>query len=189
MDRRGPVDHRPEVASRPFAAESAEAYLVLDHPDVHREYALGLLVVAIGCGTHIERENDDEPSPARESEPASAVSQSPQSGTDPAPSEVGQPPSGPTTNGTGTTCKVGFQKDILPRLVATCGQSACHGSMLNRPFIDADAPQMTHQELMEFQFGSLEWSLGDDHPETPGAAEPAFRTPVDNWRMCGGKLD
>jgi hypothetical protein len=77
----------------------------------------------------------------------------------------------------------------MPRLVATCGLSACHAEQVNRPFIEAAAPQMTHDELMAFGFGSLEWSLSEAHPEVAGASEPAFRKPVDAWRTCGAKLD
>jgi hypothetical protein len=178
------------VPDRPFCLESREARVVLDHPDVHRGSALGLLIVAIGCGTHIEPADGGEPSPGAETSPP--PSQRPHSTPEDSPPPVAAEPQPPETGGGATpaaTCTVGFQKDVLPRVASVCGTASCHGGSLLPPSIDSDAPKATYDALMAFGFGSIEWSLGEDHPTTPGASEPAFRTPIDAWRFCKAKFD
>lgn len=75
----------------------------------------------------------------------------------------------------------------MPTLVTTCADAACHGASVSRPFIEADAPDITHQELMEFEFGSIEWS--DPHAEFSGASSPDVKKVIDAWRMCGARFD
>lgn len=145
-------------------------------------------VVAVGCGSFDAPAEKNEPSLAPASAPSSndETAQSSETTTSQAANEPA-----PAGGSAGTTpkapCKVGFQKDILPRLVATCGQSSCHAAELHRPFIDGESAQTTHDELMAFEFGSLEWS--DPHSEYSGASVPDFKKAIDAWRMCGAPLD
>jgi hypothetical protein len=143
-----------------------------------------MILVAVGCGSECE------PIPAPKPEAAPAASSGPPAKTaDPQPAaDVASdaPPSGATTPPS-PRCKVGFQKDVLPKLAASCAQASCHASEMNRPYIDESAPQKTHEELMEFEFGSLEWS--DPHADYSGASESDLKKALDAWRICGAKLD
>ena len=149
--------------------------------------AFAMILVAVGCGSF------SEPIPAPESQPAPAPSQSsssdaPQRPADPASSENATDPApGGASTPPSPGCKVGFQKDIMPKLVASCAQASCHSNELNRPLIEAAAPQKTHEELMELGFGSIEWS--DPHSEYSGASDSDFKKAIDAWRLCGAKLD
>lgn len=149
--------------------------------------AFAMILVAVGCGEHIA------PIPEPESQPAQAPADesrtnAPAREDDPAataPADAPAPPGSSTPPSPG--CKVGFQKDVLPKLVASCAQASCHSSDVVRPFIDGDQPVLTHQELMEFDFGSIEWS--DPHSDYSGASESSFKKAIDAWRLCGAKLD
>jgi hypothetical protein len=154
---------------------------------VHRRVAFGLFLVAVGCGSFEASENEPIPAPSPSTSPP--AEQAPQS-SDSAPSQAsGSSPSAGAGTSTPATpgCKVGFQKDVLPKLAASCGQTSCHADQMNRPFIAASAAKMTHEELMEFEFGSIEWS--DPHSEYSGANEPDLKKALDAWRLCGAKLD
>jgi hypothetical protein len=142
-----------------------------------------MILVAVGCGSFSEPIQEPKPAPAP---PPS--SEPPAKAADPAPSEMATdaPPSGATTPPS-AGCKVGFQKDVMPKLVASCAQASCHASEINRPYIEEGAPVKTHQELMEFEFGSIEWS--DPHADYSGASESDFKKAIDAWRICGAKLD
>ena len=158
---------------------------MLDGSFVQR-LAFAMILVAVGCGSF------SEPIPAPESQPAPAPSSSssdpPPRSADPASSENATDPApGGATTPPAPGCKVGFQKDILPKLVASCAQASCHSSDFIRPYIDGDAPAQTHAELMEFEFGSIEWS--DPHSDYSGASETDFKKAIDAWRICGAKLD
>jgi hypothetical protein len=148
-----------------------------------QRFALGMILVAVGCGTF------NEPIPAPEPEPAPTASSAPPvKSADPASSEAAtEPPLAGATAPPSPGCKVGFQKDIMPKLVASCAQASCHGSETNRPFIEEASAQKTHEELMEFEFGSIEWS--DPHADYSGASESDFKKAIDAWRICGAKLD
>ena len=133
--------------------------------------AFGMILVAVGCGSVSEPVPTPDPEPAPSS---SSGTEPPQRSADPAPSEnatADPAPAGATTPSS-VGCKVGFQKDVLPKLVASCGQASCHSNEANRPYIDEAAPAKTHEELMEFQFGSIEWS--DPHSDYSGASESGF---------------
>ena len=150
---------------------------------------LSTIFLAVGCGSFSEPIEDGEPAPAPAPTPTTAPAPSEQPSQSGDPAASGQAASNPPSPGTSPTtgCKVGFQKDVLPKLADTCGQAACHGAQVSRPFIEADAPNLTHQELMEFEFGSIEWS--DPHSEYSGAGIPEVKKVIDAWRLCGAKLD
>lgn len=156
---------------------------MLDASFVQR-LAFALIFVAVGCGSF----SDPIPEPKQDAPPAATSPAPPPKSADPAPAEnaTAPAPSGSTTPPS-PGCKVGFQKDILPKLVASCGQASCHSSDFIRPYIDGDAPALTHTELMEFEFGSIEWS--DPHSDYSGASETDFKKAIDAWRICGAKLD
>ena len=158
---------------------------MLHHPDVHTRLGIALLLVAVGCGTFKDASKEERPFEPDTDMPAEPPSQepdiahAPETATDPVPPTAGTTPP--------AACKVGFTKDIMPRLVDTCGNAACHGGTANAPMIDARSPTLTHEALMDFDFGSLEWS--DPHPFPSGAAERDFREAITAWRMCKAPLD
>lgn len=150
-------------------------------------FAFALILVAVGCGSFGASENEPIPAPAPAPSAPPAPADQPAEVSDPAPSNAPTDP--PASGNTPPTagCKVGFQKDVLPKLSASCGQAGCHSEFMNRPFIAASSAQKTHDELMEFDFGSLEWS--DPHSEYSGASDPDLKKAIDSWRLCGAKLD
>ena len=144
---------------------------------------IGFLLLAVGCSAAESGPELNGPSkePSEEAQrPAEPVT-SPQP-TDPA-LETG------TGNGSGggtqakRACSVGFQKDVLPKLAASCGDASCHGEGATAPQIDVTSPADTHAALMDYAFGSLEWS--DPHPDYSGAQEPELKKALDAWRLCG----
>ena len=156
------------------------------HGSLVQRLAFAVLLVAVGGGSFSEPipQPESKPAPPSAEEPRST---SPAQQTDPAaPAPADSAPSGSSTPPT-TGCKVGFQKDIMPKLVASCAQASCHSSDVLRPYIDGDDPVKTHAELMEFEFGSIEWS--DPHSEYSGASASDFKKAIDAWRICGAKLD
>lgn len=156
-------------------------------PDVHGRLALfGLLAVALGCGSVSEPITNSEPSPAPAPASGDGRAQSPNEAPPPASTEPA-PSGGSGASNAPAACKVSFEKDLLPRLAATCAQSTCHAMQSNRPFIDVGSPKLSHEELMEFEFGSIEWS--DPHSEYSGATEPGLKKVIGDWRMCGAPLD
>jgi hypothetical protein len=83
-------------------------------------------------------------------------------------------------------CRVTFTKDVMPKLVATCGTAACHAET-TEPFVDDTAPQVTYEGLLDFGFDDESWT--DPHPADSKLDEPSLGAAIDAWRKCGASFD
>jgi hypothetical protein len=83
-------------------------------------------------------------------------------------------------------CAVSFTKDVMPKLVATCGSAACHKET-TQPFVDDATPQITYESLRDFGFDDEAWT--DPHPTESGLAEPSLAAAIDGWRTCGAPFE
>ena len=83
-------------------------------------------------------------------------------------------------------CGVSFTKDVMPKLVATCGTAACHSAEI-APSVDEATPQITHEALIDFGFDDPTWA--DPHPTDSKLAEPALKAAIDGWRECGAPFE
>lgn len=143
---------------------------------------IAILVLAVGCSASEAGPELNGPSTetaGRAQKPAEPV-------TSPEPTDPTPPAENAGTGGAAPSkraCAVGFQKDVLPKLATSCGDAACHGDGVTPPQIDVTSPADTHAALMEYAFGSLEWS--DPHPDYSGAQEPDLKKAIDAWRLCG----
>ena len=83
-------------------------------------------------------------------------------------------------------CGVSFTKDVMPKLVASCGTAACHKET-TEPSVDEATPQITYEQLRDFGFDDESWT--DPHPTDSKLDEPAIKAAIDGWRKCGAPFE
>jgi hypothetical protein len=83
-------------------------------------------------------------------------------------------------------CSVSFTKDVMPKLVASCGSAACHMET-NEPSVDEATPQITYESLRDFGFDDEAWT--DPHPTDSKLDEPSLKAAIDGWRKCGAPFE
>lgn len=146
---------------------------------VKRYLVLGIFVAAVmGCAEDkakspppLQPTSDDSPEDRSSSNDETTIAAASEE-------ETASEPTGP--------CGVSFTKDLMPKLVASCGTAACHKETIE-PSVDEATPQITYEQLRDFGFDDESWT--DPHPTDSKLDEPTIKAAVDGWRKCGAPFE